>query len=794
MAQLATDKWLNKRYGVRCKEYPIYRTIKFSNVSNGPATSDIFYGITAGNTINNAQNNAGNVSYTVFYRNPVFTWTNRIAYNSVLYDVYKLTSYSGTHVPPKWNNLTFTKNSIEQLFIKGWPYFGTIYIRSDIADSYKAPYDDGSESYYYINNKTNIGVNMFSPVTNYPSIMVPNLGTLNVAVSGVRTSYANNPLYGRDIYYNFGTISTTKFATSDPTIYYKCTVKVSNISNSNLTAVYIYQDESSILNIERGGISRDNTYEFDASVSGDKIGKLQPLNDGDKGVVISNNSDSIIGNNISSLKTSFNCVDTSLTSNISLTQDYFERKIYELRHVPMIGYAAASSSKGIHGTLNGKGLGYSTYYPQTYLQLGYSATMGGNIKIFPPTLSGLDVLLGNKTSLNFNQIFQFPYFNNTTYKPTTAQINSQVSTYIPYDYTTGLHINNVLFSTDNIAYYICNDPNHTNDLGGLIPTLSYGGSYYYINALSGYTNTFEGFTYGMSRFSYNVSNGQSIAPFCIGYLSSYISPGLEINKLTPSVEVVEPTDHAPEWQEGSDAVVDGYLCDIYYSDYSTGVSNGEARMKFTISGVKTFRCYIRAWAEDGYDYVVISNLNNTCTRNSYKVKGVNSQTEWTTVEYENLDGGTYVIEVLFTKDGSVNRNDDKGYIAIPKLQDGAYIDLSSNYLPYKTIDYLTKADADKIYYHPTLYNTKLSTAYTNGYISKGITDANGYAAIPVVMVPSSICPNAASITTSSANINATRINASTIRLSVTLPTKLGPFKLRNFAYHTTASNNPLARK
>ena len=344
MAQLATDKWLNKRYGVRCKEYPIYRTIKFSNVTNGPATCDIYYCISGHATLSYV----GQTAYSFFYKNPVFTWTNRITYDNELYDVYKLTNYDSLEKPPSWNNNYTAKNSIEHLITFGWPLFGTIYIKASIAKDYKAPYDDGSNSYYYINDKTNIRVNMASPIMVKPNIMVPNLGNLNVALSTIKSSYSNNPSYGRDIFYNFGQISTTKFGSlsSDVTLNYKCSIKQINYTGSNLTAVYIYQDESSILNIEHGGIRRNN-HEFDASVSGDRIGKLQPSNDGDKGVVISNNSDSIIGNNISALKPSFNCKDTSLTSNISLTQDYFERKIYELRHVPMIGYAAASSSKGI---------------------------------------------------------------------------------------------------------------------------------------------------------------------------------------------------------------------------------------------------------------------------------------------------------------------------------------------------------------------------------------------------------------------------------------------------------------
>lgn len=796
MAQLATDKWLNKRYGVSCKEYPIYRTIKFSNVNKGPATGDIYYCISGHST----SSYVGQYNYTVTYKNPEFTWTNRIKYNNELYDVYKITS-GKLELPVKWNPNTALKSGIEHLFMFGWPFFGTIYIKASIAEDYKAPYDDGSNSYYYINDKTNIRVNMTTiQLYGNPDIMVPNLGNINVALSTIKSSYSNSPAYGRDIYYNFGTTSTTKFgkSSSDVTLYYKCSIKLNSSTNSNLTSVYIYQDESSILNVYRGGISRNN-YEFDASIGGDKIGKLQPSNDGDKGVVISNNNRNILSNNISSLESSFNCIDTSLASDISLTQDYFERKTYELRHVPIIGYSAASMSRGIISNFSGNNYRQSQYWAETAFSVSSVATMGGNIKIFPPTITGLDILLGNTTSLPFNQIMQFPYFNDLSYKPTTTQINNQLSKFIYYGKPSGynsLHINNVLFSDYDFSSSICNDTNHTNDVGGFIPTLYRDTSrYVFKNALANHSNTFEGFTYGISRYMYSGSVGQSFAPFCVGYLSSYISPGLDITNKACSVEVDKDIDHSPEWLPDSNnisgTVVDGYLCDIYYSDYNKGVSNGEARTTITISGLQTFRCYIRAWAESAsFDYVVISNLNEGCTRSSYKIKGVNSQTEWTLVEYENLNGETYTIEVLYTKDGSYNSNDDRGYLAIPRLQEQSLIDLSTTYLPYKTIDYLTKTDADKIYYHPTLYNTKLSVAYTNGYISKGITNANGYAAIPVVTIPSSIVPGATSITITSAHIKPTRINASSIRLSVTLPTKLGPFKLRNFAYHTTPSCNP----
>lgn len=136
-----------------------------------------------------------------------------------------------------------------------------------------------------------------------------------------------------------------------------------------------------------------------------------------------------------------------------------------------------------------------------------------------------------------------------------------------------------------------------------------------------------------------------------------------------------------QWQASSVSNPDSSLYDIYESYSNYNVNSGVATMYITITGLTEFTCYIRSYAESSYDYVSISQLDQTITGSSSSeysdttlVKAYtrgNQQSgtalsNYTEVNYTGIDGGTHVITVIYRKDSSDNYNDDKGYILVPK--------------------------------------------------------------------------------------------------------------------------------
>lgn len=102
-------------------------------------------------------------------------------------------------------------------------------------------------------------------------------------------------------------------------------------------------------------------------------------------------------------------------------------------------------------------------------------------------------------------------------------------------------------------------------------------------------------------------------------------------------------------------------------------------MYITISGYSDFSFYIRSYAEGSYDYVMVSQLdqvinNNTSYGNTTLVKAHTrgkqqagtALSDYTKVEFTNIDGEEHIITVLYRKDGSSHKNDDRGYLLIEK--------------------------------------------------------------------------------------------------------------------------------
>ena len=118
---------------------------------------------------------------------------------------------------------------------------------------------------------------------------------------------------------------------------------------------------------------------------------------------------------------------------------------------------------------------------------------------------------------------------------------------------------------------------------------------------------------------------------------------------------------------------------VYRSSSSYNVNNGVSTMYIDISGYSEFTLYIRSYAESSYDYVMVSELDKTITSGSSTTdttlvkahtkgnqKSGTTISDYTEVKYTNIDGGSHRITILYRKDSSVNKGDDRGYVLIKK--------------------------------------------------------------------------------------------------------------------------------
>lgn len=138
-----------------------------------------------------------------------------------------------------------------------------------------------------------------------------------------------------------------------------------------------------------------------------------------------------------------------------------------------------------------------------------------------------------------------------------------------------------------------------------------------------------------------------------------------------------------------------------YSNYNVG--SGTATMTIALTNLSSFTMYIRSYAESSYDYVMVSQLDQTITgstsiSDSTLVKAHTSGNQqsgttlssYTKVQYTGIPSGTHTITVVYRKDGSVNSGDDRGYVLIEKPTSGGttpdtptgygYIDINFNNL------------------------------------------------------------------------------------------------------------------
>lgn len=156
---------------------------------------------------------------------------------------------------------------------------------------------------------------------------------------------------------------------------------------------------------------------------------------------------------------------------------------------------------------------------------------------------------------------------------------------------------------------------------------------------------------------------------------------------------------------------DSSTYDAYMSNGSHLVDNGFDIMVITLStGFTEFDVYIRSCAETNYDYTVIGNLDSTVptSNTDYSNSNVKAHTRgsqnsstalsgYKKVSYTGIDPTkTHTIWVEYRKDSSVNYDDDRGYVLIPKLPayiiqgttvyDGKLVALSTDNHEYKYIN------------------------------------------------------------------------------------------------------------
>ena len=139
---------------------------------------------------------------------------------------------------------------------------------------------------------------------------------------------------------------------------------------------------------------------------------------------------------------------------------------------------------------------------------------------------------------------------------------------------------------------------------------------------------------------------------------------------------------------------------VYRSVSNYNVSGGVATMYINLTNCSTFKVYIRSYAESNYDYVMVSQLDqtidgNTSYSNTTLVKAHtrgNQQsgttlTSYTLVEFTGIGGGSHRITVVYRKDGSVNSGDDRGYVLIPYNGEGEDVEIdAANAIIYTSTD------------------------------------------------------------------------------------------------------------
>ena len=223
-----------------------------------------------------------------------------------------------------------------------------------------------------------------------------------------------------------------------------------------------------------------------------------------------------------------------------------------------------------------------------------------------------------------------------------------------------------------------------------------------------------------------------------------------------------------QWQKSSTiSNPDSNTYDGVYESYSNkGVNSSAAVMYIDISGLSEFSFYIRSYAESLYDYIMVSQLDQTITNDSSysNTTLVKAHTRgnpqpstvipsYTLVEFTGIDKGSHRITVLYRKDSATHNYDDRGYVLIPKNQGssgGGDIEIDTT-----NVIYYTSSDGNIVTPHRTnVFNANIvSNNYING---QGIISFDG----PVTTIGESAFYNCSSLTSVNIGDGVTEIGKS----------------------------------
>lgn len=251
----------------------------------------------------------------------------------------------------------------------------------------------------------------------------------------------------------------------------------------------------------------------------------------------------------------------------------------------------------------------------------------------------------------FNTDITYPYNGGTTSSTTLTSFD------VPYTYPYEVNTNDK-FSADSQSYTAGQTTRTINFV--LYPNNREFAS---VADLEAYGYAWEGMNANVGDTKYKYKNGEWV-------------------EITEEFTV----DLNSQWQDSTSygsLSSDTANYDFYESFRNYNYDFGKATMFITIFGYASFTFKVRNYSEDNYDYVVVNNLDDTTvpswqpsvgsgTASSGKVyytnKSKSSNTTWYDVTFNDLDGGEHIITVTYGKDGSGHRNDDRGYVAIPKKQ------------------------------------------------------------------------------------------------------------------------------
>lgn len=297
-------------------------------------------------------------------------------------------------------------------------------------------------------------------------------------------------------------------------------------------------------------------------------------------------------------------------------------------------------------------------------------------------LNGENITLYNRSGLEPNQLIRLKDM------PNFELCETKIDGYIVYPSVNGSCDMTVRFYSDgwNVDSLPVVNYSNKNIYGNNRKYTYKSDSFYYndIDVNNGRPDTIElDITINSGTYAINMNTSPKI-PLTFGDGNTY------------DLDVVSKTNNAPgyytvtlnsAWRKSSSVSnPSSTLYDGVYESYSNyNVNSTGAIMYIDIEGYKTFTIYIRSYAESYYDYVMASHLdksinNNTSYTNTTYVKAHtrgNQQSStaisgYTQVTYDNIDGGSHRIYIVYRKDSEDYENDDRGYLLISKSNTNYY--------------------------------------------------------------------------------------------------------------------------